>query len=138
MRTKARFFLTSKLARRYLYLFLIVMWMPALFVGACLYHVIFRVVAEELAMPETILMHLLPALERVNTIMWFALPALFILLLLWAMTVAHRLIGPVQRLERELDTILEGKDPSRRIHLRQGDDLKPVADRINRLLDSMR
>ena len=55
----------------------------------------------------------------------------------WALFLSHRFIGPFERLERELDRMTKSADYSRRITLRKKDDLKPIADKLNALLDAI-
>ena len=50
---------------------------------------------------------------------------------------SHSIAGPLQRIEKELNKITHSHDFSHRIHLRKSDDVKPVADAINKLLDSL-
>jgi len=48
--------------------------------------------------------------------------------------ISHRLAGPIERLEKELDRVLAG-DREHRIQMREKDDLRGVTERINRLLE---
>ena len=62
----------------------------------------------------------------------FSLPILFVV---FAFTVifTHRIAGPLFRLERTLDDVLDGKDVDP-IKVRKNDDLQELMDKINRLL----
>jgi len=53
-----------------------------------------------------------------------------------AMYVSHRIAGPVYRLEKELIQIGEG-DLSRRLALRKNDDLKKMANEMNKVMDRL-
>ena len=50
---------------------------------------------------------------------------------------SHKFAGPLERLEKELKRILEHGDYKTRVHLRKSDDIKPIADEINRILDRL-
>ena len=50
---------------------------------------------------------------------------------------SHRFAGPLERLESEMKKICEEGHYKHRIHLRKSDDVRPVADSINKLLDKL-
>ena len=63
------------------------------------------------------------------------LPLLFYLFIVWAYKVSNRLVGPFERILRELDSIIEGKE-KRHLHVRKGDELaEELLKRINVLID---
>ena len=51
--------------------------------------------------------------------------------------VSHKVVGPIERLEHEIKHIAESGNYTKRIHLRENDELKPVANAINRLMDRL-
>ncbi|MBU0759503.1 MAG: methyl-accepting chemotaxis protein [Candidatus Omnitrophica bacterium] len=60
-----------------------------------------------------------------------------VLLFSWHILIlSHRLAGPVYRLEKDLEDIAKGNF-SIRIKFRKKDELKSIADGINRILDEM-
>ena len=122
---------------KYLVLLIVSMAVPLLFAIGCLYYLIFTVMAEQLGIPESIAYNLFPVVKKINTILAIGLPPLFLLLIWWGMVLSHRIAGPLQRIEKELNKITHSHDFSHRIHLRKSDDVRPVADAINRLLDSL-
>lgn len=68
-------------------------------------------------------------------ILVFALMAL--LLFSWRMLIlSHRLAGPIYRLEKDLEDIAKGNF-SLRIKFRKKDELKSIAEGINRILDEI-
>ena len=73
----------------------------------------------------------------INTILLIGLPPLFLLLIWWGTILSHRFAGGLQRLEKELHHITHTGDYSHRIRLRKNDDVRPLADAINKLLDSV-
>ena len=122
--------------QRYLRLVILSLMLPTFIIGGCLYYLIFSLLAQEIAIPEFIAYTLLPALGKINTILIFSLPVVFLILLGAGIIISHRLAGPIERLKKELEGIVKG-DYSRRIKLRKNDDLKPVAEGINKLLDKV-
>jgi methyl-accepting chemotaxis protein len=65
------------------------------------------------------------------------LAIMIILLISWRMLIlSHRLAGPIYRLERDLEDIAKGNF-SIRIKFRKKDELKSIAEGINRILDEM-
>ena len=63
---------------------------------------------------------------------------IFIMILLsWrALIVSHRIAGPIYRLEKDLQNIAKGNF-SMRIKFRKKDELKSIAEGINRILDEI-
>jgi signal transduction histidine kinase len=113
------------------------MVIPLIFVGGCLYYLIFTLLAEQLGIPEYIAYHLFPVIRKINLILTFGLPPLFLLIIWWGFVLSHRFAGPLERLEREIRHIANEKDYSRRLRLRRRDDMRPIADAVNSLLEGM-
>ncbi|MFA4991448.1 MAG: HAMP domain-containing protein [Candidatus Omnitrophota bacterium] len=128
------FAVRSRLQLKYALLFLFSMAVPAMFVGVCMYYFIFVIVNEGLGVPESIGYNLFPVLRTVNLVMGLGLPLIFIVLLMTGLYMSNKLIGPIDRLKKELTQIAEG-DTARRVRLRSDDELKFMADLINRILD---
>ena len=122
---------------KYLMLLIVSMAVPLFFAIGCLYYLIFTVMAEQLGIPESIAYNLFPVVKKINTVLVIGLPPLFLLLIWWGVVLSHRIAGPLQRIEKELSKITNSHDFSHRINLRKNDDVKPVADAINKLLDSL-
>jgi len=134
---RKKIFTNKRVQLKYLTLLIISMAVPLLFAVGCLYYLIFTLVAEQLGIPESIAYNLFPVVKKINAILAIGLPPLFLLLIWWGTVLSHRFAGPLQRIERELHKITHSHDFSHRIHLRKHDDVKPVADAVNRLLDSI-
>lgn len=138
MRTKflrTRFFTGSPVQIKYLALLMVSMLVPMVFVGGCLYYLIFNILAEQLGIPEYIAYNLIPAIHKINLILMIGVPPIVLILFTWGIILSHRFVGPIERLKAEIDKISEGGDYNKRVHLRKYDDVKPVADSVNRLLD---
>src|SRR3989338_3537705 len=110
---------------------------PLLFVGWCMYYLIFTIMAEQLGIPESIAYNLFPVIKKINLILLIGIPPIFIFMLMWGIFLSHKFIGPVVRLAGEIDRLTEGADKSKRIHVRKTDAIRPIVDAINKLLDSV-
>ncbi|PIU41236.1 MAG: hypothetical protein COS99_06430 [Candidatus Omnitrophica bacterium CG07_land_8_20_14_0_80_42_15] len=121
---------------RYLSLLLISTLLPAVFVGACLYYLMFTILAEDLGIPEVIAKHLFPVMNKINIILVAGFIPMVIILIMWGFALSSRLAGPIARVEREVAQIVKG-EYSKRIKVRKKDDLKSIADGINILLDKI-
>ena len=135
LRTK---FLTGRSTQlKYLALLMASMVIPLVFVGGCLYYLIFTLVAEQLGVPESIAYNLFPVINKINLILTIGIPLVSFFLIVWGVMLSHRFTGPMERLEKELDRISKDGDYTKRIRLRKYDDMKPVADAINKLMDNI-
>ena len=132
-----KFFLVrNKLERYYLRLIALSLILPTLVTGSCLYYVIFNLMAEQLGIPEVVAYHLIPVVKEVNFVLIVVLPVIFVILFSIGLILSRNLVGPIERLERELKEIISG-DLTGRLQLRKKDQLKPLVDDINLLLDKV-
>lgn len=140
MRTRfirSKFLTGSPIQLKYLYLLMASMVIPLLFVGGCLYYLIFNIMAEQLGIPESIAYNLFPVIKKINMILALGLPPIFLILILWGIIISHRFAGPLERLEKEIDKLSKSDDYSMRIKVRKYDDIKPIEKAINKLLDKV-
>ena len=133
---RLRIITKNPLQRKYLLLILFSTLLPVFVVAGCLYYLIFQIMAEQLAIPESIAYNLMPVLHKINFLLLIGLPPIVIFLFLWGTILTHRLIGPLNRLENDLREISEG-NYSVRLKLRKDDDLRPIADTINKIIDKL-
>ncbi len=131
---RTRWYVDHPIQTSYLRIVVVAMIAPTLVMGLCLYQLVFRLLAQQIAFPEAIAANLIPVIERVNLILLVSLPVLGFGIFWWAVVISHRLAGPIERLEKELDRVLAG-DREHRIQMREKDDLRGVTERINRLLE---
>lgn len=132
MRMRAKWFMKHPVQAKYLLIVILAMLAPTLMIGFCFYHLLFYLLARQMAFPEAIMANLVPVLNQVNTLLAMSLPIIFVTILWFAIVISHRFAGPIERMEKDLDRILEG-DYQHKIHMRKRDDLKGVAQRINAL-----
>lgn len=133
---RLRFITKNPLQLKYLALILFSILAPLFVVGGCLYYFIFQIMAEQLAIPESIAYNLIPVVNKINLILIIGVPPIIILLFIWGVSLTHRLIGPLKRLEEDLKKIAKG-DYSIRVKIRKDDDLKPIADVVNEIIDKL-
>ncbi len=133
---RIRFITKNPLQAKYLVLILISILLPLFIVGGCLYYLLFQIMAEQLAIPESIACNLIPVAEKINFLLLIGIPPVVIFLFIWGAVLSHKMIGPLERLEDDLRKISNG-DYSMRLQIRKDDDLRPIADAINKIIDKL-
>ncbi len=109
---------------------------PLILLLTALYYLIYYSVFTEMLIPEAIAVTLLPAMKKVNLILLATVPIFLFLILRTALVYSNRIIGPVRRLERELDKVIDG-DYSVRLKTRHKDELRAFVNKINMLLEKV-
>jgi hypothetical protein len=106
---------------------------PALLTTIFLYYFIFNVTAEQVGIPETIAHHIIPAAREVTRVLVFVVPFTILVILLISHKVSHRIVGPFDRIVREMRENLDGqrKGP---INLRKADRFAPLVEQINKMI----
>ena len=137
MRLRAKWFMKHPVQAKYLLLVIVAMLAPTLVIGFCFYHLLFYLLASQMVFPEAIMANLVPVLNKVNTLLAVTLPMITATILWFAIVISHRFAGPIERLESDLDRILEG-DYNHKVYMRRRDDLKGVANRINALVSRVK
>ena len=127
----------TKLERHYLRLFELALILPTLIVGGSLYYIIFHLMTEQFGVPEIVIAHLAPVVDKVNLILMIVLPIVLLLLFAIGLILTRNLAGPIERVDRELQEIISGSVFSKRVKLREKDVLKPLVSHINILLDKI-
>ena len=131
---RKRKYLGTHFQNKLLFLVLAASLVPATIVAVSMYYLIFSTMAWQIVFPELIAYNLLPVLHKVNMVLCITVPIVFLIILLVALELSHRIAGPLYRLEKELDERISGTKHGP-IHLRQNDELRPLADRLNKLLN---
>jgi signal transduction histidine kinase len=103
---------------------------------SALYYLIYYSVFKEMLIPEAVAVTLLPAMRKVDLVIILSMPVILFLILRAALIYSNRIIGPVPRLERELDKAISG-DYSVRVRTRDTDDLKSFVSKVNLLLEKI-
>ena len=130
------FIAKNPLQIKFLALILASILLPLLLAVGCLYYLIFQVMAEQLAIPESIAYNLIPVVEKINFLLIVSLPPAVALIFIGGLILTHRLIGPLKRLEDDLTKIAAG-DYSIRLNIRKDDDLRPIAEAMNKIIDKL-
>jgi len=107
---------------------------PLVILLAALYYIMYYSVFNELLIPEAIVATLLPAMKKVNIVIVIAAPILLFLIIKAALVYSNRTIGPIPRIEKELDKAIAG-DYSVRLKTRDKDDLNGFIGKVNMLLE---
>ncbi len=134
---RTKYLTGSRIQLHYLLLLMVSIIVPLVVSAACLYYLIFKIMAEQLGIPEYIALNLFPVIHKINMILLIGVPPLFLILVMWGIALSHRFAGPIERLQRELKKISAHRNYKIRIRVREGDDIKPIADAVNELLDSI-
>ncbi|MFH1338857.1 MAG: hypothetical protein ABIH40_03335 [Candidatus Omnitrophota bacterium] len=74
-----------------------------------------------------------PAWQIYLIILQISLAGFFLTLLIMTYIVLHRILGPIPRMEKILEKIING-DYSLRINVRKKDIIRPFVDKLNRIL----
>lgn len=127
-------FIGTSVQKKTLFLVFIAAALPTVITGACLYYLIFNMMASQLGIPEAIAYNVIPVARKINIIIAVALPITLAAIWLMALEFSNRIAGPIYRLERELDKVISGERVSH-IRLRKNDELKVLADKINKLIN---
>ena len=131
------FLVQNRLELHYLRLLALSLILPTLLVGGCLYYLIFYLLAEQIGIPEAVVERLSPVVQQVNIFLMISVPILFVVLISVGIFLSRKLAGPIERLEEELAEIIEGNMMSKRLRVRKNDELKPITDSVNILLDKI-
>ncbi len=137
MQTRTRWIFRHPLQIKYVLIVIVAILAPTLIVGFCFYKVVFYLLAQQLVLPEAVGETLIPVIERVNLLLIWVIPVVFIAILWLSIAISHQFVGPLERIESGLDKILAG-DYEQRIYLREKDDLKQIAAKINMIVDRLR
>ncbi len=137
LRNRRKRFFANNIHKEIFLLVFFAALIPVFITTILLYYLIFNITAEQVGIPEAIAYNLLPAAQRVIGILLVTTPGAIILMLIFAYQISHRIIGPYDRIIREIDENLKGTRHGP-IVLRQGDKFWPLVNLINELFDQSR
>lgn len=109
---------------------------PTIITTFCLYYLIFGMLAMQFGFPEVIAYHIIPAAKKVTFILLTSAPIAILLILLIAYKITHTIIGPFDRIIRELGEYVEGRRKGI-LTVRKDDKFEPLVNRINKLLTKL-
>lgn len=108
---------------------------PLIALAGALYYLIYYSVFTQILIPEALATTLLPAMKKVNIILIIAVPVVLYYLIHAALVYSNRIIGPIPRLEREIDKALTAGGYPVKFKTRDNDELKPFVDKLNQLME---
>ncbi|MDP8216648.1 MAG: hypothetical protein P9L98_04965 [Candidatus Kaelpia imicola] len=132
-KNKRKRFFANKFHRQIFFIIGLAALLPTIIVSIALYYLIFGIIAQEIAIPETIAYHIMPAAKRATLIIFTVAPLIILTILIIARRITHSILGPYDRIIREIDENMEGKN-RHQIKLRKHDKFLPLVEKINRLL----
>ncbi len=131
---RRRKYIGTALQKKLLVFILISALLPSAIITATLYYLIFNMLAWQLGIPEAIAYNLIPVVDRVNLIIFIALPVCLFFIWMLALELSNRIAGPIYRLEKELGDRISG-EKSGPINVREKDEIKSLVDKINRFIE---
>jgi signal transduction histidine kinase len=125
MRARTNYFVKKKLQLSLTFRFLLLAVLFSFFVGFVVYVTIWPVTSQVIS--EDVISDV--QLKVFMRALYFFLPLIFVISSL-SIIFLHRIAGPLYRIERSLDQVIEGEDIEY-IRLRKGDELQDLAKKIN-------
>jgi len=101
-----------------------------------MYYFIFILVTGGVNVSEPIAYNIFPLLYKVNLMISVGIFVIFAVFLMVMFYISSKLIGPLERLKKELKQIAEG-DLTHRIKMREKDDCFFIGELVNQILDRM-
>ena len=126
----------NKLHRQTVLLIFLAILLPVIITVFCLYYLIFNITAMQFMIPEIIIQNIIPAAKEVTLILLISLPVVISLILFISYKITHAMIGPFDRITKELGQRVE-KMSNEPIIIRKSDKFKPLVDNINKLLEKL-
>jgi signal transduction histidine kinase len=109
---------------------------PLVMLSALLYYLIYYSVFSHMLIPEAVVATLVPAMRNVNIIIALTFPFVLYAVVRLSLIYSNRIVGPIPRLERDLDKIIAG-DASIRMKVRDKDELQGFVTKVNALLEKL-
>lgn len=130
---RRRYLVEKKFQLRFAGMILLFMFAVALFCSLTIYYNTWMLLGEKLAnvYPQG---RLVGILKQANFVLFMRLLLITPLVGILAIVLSHRIAGPIFRIKKTLDEVTKG-DYSKRLHLRNTDELKDVAESINKVME---
>ena len=135
--TFRRQFFANQMHREIFWVIFLAVFAPTIITTVSLFYLIFNITAEQMGIPEAIAYNIMPAAQRVTIILLVTIPLATVGILVLAHKLTHNIVGPFDRIVRELGECLDGKRQNP-ITIRQSDKFLPLVSRINQLLDKIK
>ncbi|MFC1632250.1 hypothetical protein ACFL1I_06470 [Candidatus Omnitrophota bacterium] len=109
---------------------------PALIAVIAIVYLIFDIMAEQLMFPEAVTYNIGPVVQKVLMVFMVAVPLSIVLMLIFALNITHKIVGPFDRIVRELSDYADGKKKDQ-IRIREGDKFFPLVNKVNILIERL-
>ena len=128
---RKQYLIEKRFQMRYTAIILCVMFLTSFIAVYTTYFTSLTILGEKLAnvYPQG---RLIPILNTVNLTIIMRMLFVIPFLVVGSILISHRIAGPVYRIRRHLETVGDG-DLSVEVHLRKGDELKNLAEAVNRM-----
>lgn len=133
MEKRKRKFLWTSFQKKIFFLVFIAAIAPATIVALSLDYLIYNLFASQAALPESMVVKIIPLLSMLNLIIVVTIPINLVLIGIFAWILSYRIAGPVYRIEKELEERISGAKQGP-ITLRRNDELQSLVDKLNKLL----
>jgi len=110
---------------------------PVVIATILLLNLIFYLLTQETGISEAAMFNIIPVAAKVVSSLAIIAPVFIIIILVIAHRVSHRMVGPLDRITRELSECVQGRREGP-IVLRKTDKLWPLVTEINILLEKLK
>ena len=130
---RRRYLVEKKFQLKFAGMILLFMFAVALFCSLTIYYNTWMLLGDKLAnvYPQG---RLAGILKQANFVLFIRLLLITPLVGVLAIVLSHRIAGPIYRIKKTLDEVTKG-DYSKRLYLRNTDELKDVAESINKVME---
>lgn len=125
-----------KVQYKLLLLILVSVLIPTLLTFLSLFFLIQSIVIEAQIESEVVYNSLIFLNHKIFAILVCGFLCITVLLITWSLLFIHRIVGPLFRLEKELDKMISGKKISK-ISFRKYDSFTSLAEKFNVLIDRL-
>ncbi|MBU1862466.1 MAG: hypothetical protein KKH94_02240 [Candidatus Omnitrophica bacterium] len=133
---RSQYIVQPKLQYKLMFLVLLSIMIPALLTFICLFALIRSIILDAQINNEMVYTTLFFLSRKIYIILTAGFFFIAALLLFWTSLFFHRIVGPLYRLENEIDKCLKGTR-IRKITFRKHDKYKSLAHKINALVEKV-
>ena len=133
LRNRGKVFFANQMHRNLFFLVFFASLVPTIITAIFLFYLIFNITADQVGIPEAIAYNIIPAAHRVVGVLSILTPVIILGILIFAYKTTHKIVGPFDRIIRELDECIRGTREGP-IMLRKNDKFWPLVEKINILL----
>ncbi|MFC1809453.1 hypothetical protein ACFL3D_04970 [Candidatus Omnitrophota bacterium] len=125
---------------QYKFIFLIFMSIsiPAFIISFWSFSILQNIIATSQPSSEIVKHAIGLSVRKLNILIVIGFSSIATLLIYWTVLFSNRVVGPIYRLEKELEDIIDTNDFSRRLHFRKDDSFQTLALKINALLEEVK